>query len=278
MNKIYISIGSFFVLVFSISFFTISCDKSSSSTPFAAPPASPTSTVVTSPPVYLVSKDSTYDATPANTTVRLFEYDSNKKIVRVNYKMAGSNTIGQFDTIIYNVAGQISGVYKYNVGSTILQASNVMTYSSGLLTSVAEMGNNGSPFVRTRTFIYSGNLPTSQTVVYTSGAGILTTIPDSLTNIIFTGNNISSLVAGSLPITLTFDTTAYQSHITTLFNETSFIDLFNKNNLSSISLTSTPGFNVLNYTYSYLNGRVSQIISSGFNSTGSTIDITYALY
>jgi hypothetical protein len=128
MNKIYISIGSFFVLVFSISFFTISCDKSSSSTPFAAPPASPTSTVVTSPPVYLVSKDSTYDATPANTTVRLFEYDSNKKIVRVNYKMAGSNTIGQFDTIIYNVAGQISGVYKYNVGSTILQASNVMTY------------------------------------------------------------------------------------------------------------------------------------------------------
>ena len=96
MNKIIISIISFVALIISISFLTVSCDKSNNPSPYSAPPASPTSTVVVSHSVYLVSKDSTYDSTPANTIVRLFEYDSIKKIVRVNYKMAGSNTISQF--------------------------------------------------------------------------------------------------------------------------------------------------------------------------------------
>jgi hypothetical protein len=211
--------------------------------------------------VYGISKDSTYDGTANNTQVRLFTYNSGKKLVRVQYKQGTSTTYGNKDTLIYNGSGQLSKVESTSKNGTVtVTSTNTYNYTSDLLTSVNENGSNSNgAFIRTRTFTYSGGKLSGQAVTYSSGSGG-SGGPENITSIVFSGNNMSSAdLTGNGNITFTSETTAPNPYYGLNLRSDDFINNFNQNNITKGYLTATPTMILLNNTYTYADGRVATI-------------------
>ena len=249
-----------------------SCKKKDDLTP--ADPDVPGTTTA-----FLINTDSTYDGNVSNTQVRKFVYNGSKQLVKIAHKSGTSTTFYGFDTLIYNSAGQVSAVNSYTTGNATIQGSSKLTFTSGLLTSALETGNNGSPYVRTRTFTYASGKPISQTVTYTTGASAGGG-PENITSIVFAGNNISSADLGAAmggSITLTASTTAANPYYGLYFDSEDFINLFNQNNILKAYVTSNPTLIFVDNTYTYAAGRVSRISDASKNPARVT-DITYKEY
>jgi hypothetical protein len=244
-------------LILSVALFAIafaSCKKKETTTPDEPTTTTGSTTGGTPSTVFLISRDSTSNGTTTNDQVRKFEYNSSKKLLRVWYKQ-GTGAFNSRDTVVYNTSGHVSKVERFNTGSSVASTSNVYNYVAGVLTTVNETGNNGAPFVRTRTFTYTAGKLSAQTIVYTTGA--VSGGPSDITNIVFNGNNMSTAnLTGIGAVTLTSSTTAPNPYYGLNFNTDDFINMFNQNNILQAYLTATPAQMFENSTYTYLNGRV----------------------
>jgi len=237
----------------------------------------------TPPPTttYLISQDSTYNNTNIyDTKVRKFEYNSNKKLVKVMYKWGTSTTFNEYDTIYYNTNGQVSKVERYLVGIPTATTVNTYTYLLNNLIAVLEVGiNNNGPYTRTRSFTYSGGKAISQNVDYTVGSNS-NGGPENIKSITYSGNNVSSaniymdMGAGFqwIPITLTSSTTAPNPYYGLNYDSEDFINLFNQNNILKAYITASPTDIFVDNTYTYSNGRVATIDDA---SEGRLSYITY---
>jgi hypothetical protein len=247
-------------LILSVALFAIvfaSCKKKETTTS-DEPPTNIGSTTGTPVLTYFVSKDSASNGTVANNRVRKFEYNSSKKLIRVWYKQGTSTTYNSRDTVQYNGSGQISKVERFNTGSSIASASYVYNYVAGVLTTVNETGNNGSPFARTRTFTYTAGKLSAQTIVYITGAG--GGGPSDITSIVFNGNNMSTAnLTGIGAVTITSSTTSPNPYYGLNFNIDDFLNMFNQNNILQVYLTATPTQLFVNNTFTYADGRVATI-------------------
>lgn len=282
----------FATLIFG-AFFT-SCSKDDSSpTPAASGGGGGTPTPTTT---YLIAQDSTYDNSNINNTqVRLFEFNSSKKLVRVQYKWGTSTTFNQWDTVYYNVSGKVSKVEKYNTGNSSAQVTNIYNYTGSDLTSVNESGiqyvdSSGTyvphAFARIRSFTYSGGKVISQSIVYTVGSGSSNGGPENINSMVYTNNNLSSaniqMDMGSglqwYPITITNSSTAPNPYYGLNYDSADFINLFNQNNITQVSITGPPAITLFVDTYTYLNGRVATIVDTDLTSTPNRIRTTYITY
>lgn len=230
---------------------------------------------------FLLVKDSTYYplSSASSTEVRLFAYNSNKKLVRVQYRWGTNTYFGQRDTIIYNANGQVSMVLTHYFQPTaiILLQANTYSYTNGILTSVNEVSTNpNQSYDRTRTFTYTNEKLSAQTVVYASGTPV-DDGPGDLTNIVFVGNNVSTgVLDGKDPVTVTVDLTAPNPYYGLNFDSKDFINMFCQNNILKAYKTNTPLSLLENCSYTYSNGRVASISHiKDVNSDESVSILTY---
>ena len=227
----------------------------------------PGSTVTT-----VLSIDSTTDGT--NIWVKYFDYNSSKKLAKVSYKWGGGATVSEYDTIYYNVSGQISKVETYNVSTSALIGACIYNYTSGVLSSTVETGTNGNgAYERTRTFTYTSGKVSAINVVYTTGAG--SGEPENFSNVVFTGNNITSAdLTGFGNVTVTYETTATNPYFGLNYDPSDFINMFCQNNILKAYLTLLPTQIFVDNTYTYANGRVSTIVDAS-SSPARTTTLTY---
>ncbi|MCB0380315.1 MAG: hypothetical protein KDD24_03600 [Flavobacteriales bacterium] len=227
---------------------------------------------------FLIYKDSVYNSSNANDTrVRTFEYNSSKKVEKIYYRWGTISTNTHYDTVYYNTNNKVSKVEQYIIGNPTVQESKTYTYNgSNQLISVVEVGtNDNGPYTRTRTFTYLNNKVNSQILVYSSGSSNSNGGPDDLSNIVFTGNNITSLdLTGYGNATATYDTYAnpYYGHNV---ETDDFTLMFCQNNLMSAYLTASPTTVFVNRAFTYSNGRLATIFDSSENRTTY---ITYQEY
>jgi len=256
----------FFSLLILASVF-YSCKKSDSGT----------TTIPT--PVYGIAKDSMYTSTANQTTVREYDYNTNKQLIRVRFKYGTSTTYNQRDTIIYNSSGQIASVLTFQSGSSTAQQTDTYNYTSGILTSVNETGtNNNGAYAFTRTYTDSAGKLNSVTINYTSGTNTQNNGPQNIKYITYSSNNMNkAYLVGYGAATATADLTAPNPYYGLNYNSSDFIDMVNQNNILTAYLTAMPSTLLVSNTYTYANGRVATINSAATqgNSTASTTVITY---
>ncbi len=236
---------------------------------------------------YVIAQDSTYDnANTNNTQVRIFEFNSSKKLVKVSYKWGTSTTFNQWDTVYYNAGGKVSKVERYSTGNPVANMVNNYTYVGNDLTLVNESGidNNSNAYTRTRTFTYSAGKAISQNVVYTVGSGN-NGGPENINSITYSGGNMASanieLDLGNglqwVPITLTSSTTAANPYYGLNYSSDDFLNLFNPNNVLKAYVTAfpnDPNYLFVDNSYTYSNGRVATITDSSQGNSRITF-ITY---
>lgn len=250
--------------------------------------AAPTTTTNTTPTLtYLISLDST-TSTDINqsTKVRKFTYNSSKKLIKVEYKYMPNSTYTNFDTLIYNVNGTLACVYNYSVGNNTANSTYVLYYNgSGQLTTVDETGTDYSTtpnvaFAKTHMFTYTSGKITSMLSEYTSGANGNTN--DTITNIVYNGDNMASLVYNNNPVTATTSTTALNPYFGLGFDPTDFVNHINKNNMLQAYLTSDPTQIVEDNSYTYADGRVATKATSRVDNSVTpavtTVNTTYITY
>lgn len=247
-------------------------------------PAPTTTTTPTSTSTYLISMDSTTTTEVGQSTrVRKFSYNSSKKLIKVEYKYLPSSTYTNYDTLIYNVNGTLSCTYNYSVGNSTANSSNVLYYNgSGELTSIDETGTDYSTsppvaFAKTHTFTYASGKISTMTSVYTSGANGNSN--DTLTDFVYVGNNISTLIYNGMPVTATVSTTAPNPYYGLGSDPTDFIYMVNQNNILTAYLTADPTQIFENNSYTYADGRVSIITSDKTDNNGTPYtNVTYITY
>lgn len=224
---------------------------------------------------YVISRDSIYNGNANDNRVSLYEYNSSKKLVKVQYKYGTSNYFNGHDTLYYNGSGQVSKVESYYNGASGAISTSLFTYSSGVLTAVAETGTNDKgPFALTRTYSYSAGKLSAITTVYITGSSNSNDSPDNISEIVFTGDNITSLnLAGQGIVKATYDLTATNPY-SGLNNTEDFINLFCKNNILKAFLVSNPSQVFVDNTYTYVDGRVSTITDVS-QTPARTTKITY---
>ena len=257
-----------------------SCSKDSSS-----PEPTPTGGGGGTPPpttTYVIAKDSSFNGNDNDTRVRVFNFNSNKKLVTVKYKYGTNLDYYTTDTISYNASGKVSKVETYNFGNPTPEKSNIYNYSgTGELTSINESGlDNGSgPYVRTRSFTYSGGKLSGQNVTYISGNAPNDGGPEAINSILYSGNNMSSASMyfdmGSglqwYPITLTSSTTASNPYYGLNYESDDFLNMFNPNNILKVYLTQSPTIIFVDYSYTYANGRVASYVDNSRSPVRTTI-------
>jgi hypothetical protein len=244
-----------------------SCKKDDSNTP----DKTTTSTPVPNVPVYGIAKDSTYDGTPANTVVRLFEYNSAKQLVKIRYKYGTSTTYStDIDSIYYNGSGQPYLIYAVTVnqfGNWYVNLQRNFYYNSdNSLSSVRTLDLNDDTNNDTLTFVYNaGKIFT----IYDYMTGSI----DTASSIVYTNNNPTSLVYNSEAITINTDATAINPYYGVPdIQKTSFVDFITYNNLTTAYPTLDVNNQYEDLTYTYSNGRVSTIVD---NIDEVTTVITY---
>ena len=229
----------------------------------------------TSSPKTVISKDSSDDGTNTNNRqVRLFTYNSSKKLIKVSYKNGTSTTYTDYDSITYS-GEYISSVKSYTVGNPTPYATTTYTFTSENLTSTHEIGSNSNgAFVRDRTFTYTSGVLSAITVVYTSGSNDGS--PENISSIVFTSGNISSAYLSDIPAaaTLTADLTAPNPYYGLDFKTDDPLNIFNKNNVLKAYPTGFPSNPLLDYSYTYANNRVATIT----DNTKSPVLVTYITY
>ena len=228
-------------------------------------------------PKTVISKDSTDDGTNTNNRqVRLFTYNSSKKLVKVSYKSGTSTTYDNYDTIYYT-NGKMSQIMSYNVGNSTAYAMNYLSYnSSDQLEAAHESGTNShGGFDRNRIFTYTNGVLSSVSVTYYSGSSDGS--PENISSIVFTSGNISSAVLVDLSntaATLTTDLTAPNPYYDLYFKTDNPLNIFNDNNVLKVYPTISPSSPILDYSYTYANGRVATIT----DNTKSPVLVTYITY
>ena len=227
-------------------------------------------------PTYVISKDSTYDGTANNTQVRIFEYNSNKKLVKVKQKYGTMAAFNNWDTIIYNNSGQVAKVESYTSGLSAAQKTCTYTFTGGYLANVVEAGKNDSgAYVRTRNFTYVSGKLSAVSLTYTTGKDDKNGGPSNMTAIVFNGNNISSAdLTGYGVVTITSDLTAANPYYGLYFDSEDFINLFNQNNILKAYLAATPTQIFVDNTYTYADGRVATVVDASQSPARTTV-ITY---
>lgn len=224
---------------------------------------------------YVISKDSTYNGNANQTMVRLYEYNSSKKLIRVQYKIGTSSTYEAHDTIYYDGNGRVSKVETYVNGTIEAWTVAVYSYTSGLLSSVYEVGrNDNGAYSLTRTFTYSGGKLSTLSTAYAIGSSP-NGPPDNFTEVTFTGNNITSVnQTGQGVITATYDVTASNPYYGLNYKTDYFINLFSQNNILKAYLVSNPTKVFVDNAYTYIDGRVSTVTDSA-QDPAVTTKITY---
>ena len=224
---------------------------------------------------YVISKDSTYNGNTSQTMVRLYEYNSSNRLVRVQYKIGTSSTYEAHDTIYYNGDSRVSKVETYVNGKDAAWVVAVYSYSSGVLSSVYEVGtNDNGPYSLTRTYTYTGDKLSALSTAYTIGSNP-NGPPDNFTDVIFTGSNITSVnLTGQGVITASYDLTATNPYYGLNYKTDYFINLFSKNNILKAYLISDPAKVFVDNAYTYIDGRVATVTDSA-QEPAVTIKITY---
>jgi len=209
----------------------------------------------------VLAKDSIYNGTPSNTQVRLYEYDNSKRLVKIKYYSGTPSTYNSFDSIFFDVNGNVSKVINFTAGVTPMPTDTaIYSYSSGALLSI--VSSTDSIYL----FYASGKV--SQYYHYYQGG----THRDTIASIVYTNNNASSVVVDRTPETINTDLTAADPYFGVHFLIPNLSDLINPNNITTVYPTATPGTKVIDQTYTYSNGKVSRIVD---NKNILTKDITY---
>jgi hypothetical protein len=252
---------SILIAFLSLSAIIISCKKKKEPEPIV-----PTCT-------YLLTRDSIeYSGSSSGTEIRTYSYNANKKIVKITYTYPPSTAISSYDTIAYQVNGEIASVKNFTPLNPTPNSIFTYTYTSGKITTVDESGSNANgPYVRTRTLTYTSGLVSSQTVVYTSGSKI-SGVPETISSITFTGGNISAFTSSDLggAVTIVNDLTAPNPFYGLNNDPTDITKLFDANNVTSAYPTAFgPSFPLLTATYTYSNGRVATQTQTAAGSTAA---------
>lgn len=245
-----------------------------------------TTTTTTPTPTYLISLDSmTSSDTNESTRVRKFSYNSSKKLIKVEYKYLPSLTYSNYDTLVYSSGGQLVSINNYSVGNTVTPNKTYgLNYNgSAQISTVDESGldyknSPATPYARLHTYSYTSGKITGMLSVYTLGGNK----NDTITNIVYTGNNISSLIYNNNAITATVDLTAPNPYYGLGLDPTEFIDMANQNNITQAYSTVDPTKIVVNQTYTYANGRVATMtkteVDTDVNPPVTTIYTTFITY
>lgn len=253
----------------------------------------PATTTTTTPTLtYLISMDSTTSSDVSrNTEVRKFTYNSSKRLIKVEYKYLPNTTYSDFDTLIYNSSGQLVSNENYSIGgSSSPNRSYGLNYNgSAQISTINEGGEDYSTspsvtYAKVHTLSYTAGKLTSMRSEYTLGANGNSN--DTITNIVYTGDNIASVIFNNMPITATTSTTAPNPYYGLGVDPSDFVTLANKNNMLQAYLTSDPTLLVQDATYTYANGRVATIVSNEWDNgvvpnvitSSSTTYITYKGY
>jgi hypothetical protein len=251
-----------------------SCDPKEENNPT---PAASATTTPTSTPIYMIYKDSaitTQTGSSSSTEVRKFSYNSSKKLVKVEHRYLPNSSYTKFDTLIYNGSGQLITVKNYAVGNTAAYETSTITYNgSGQLTGIVQSGMS-------LTFSYTSGKITG-IIINSSTSGSSLTI----SNIVYNGDNIASLIFDGDPTTATTETTAANPYYGLNFDPTDFVNMINKNNMLMAYSTADPTIIIQNTTYTYADGRVATSIDTDVDTsvspavtTTTTTHITYKAY
>lgn len=219
----------------------------------------------------LITKDSS--VMNSTTTVRDFKYNTDKKLVRVNYTIKnGNNTTTDYDTISYSTPTQISVLKRYHFGSEVPFETNTYTYTGGLITNVNEVGvNNNGPYNRDRKFTYTNNVISEMNVIYNTGSN--DGEPIHIKNIVVKNGNLASgfLVDENADITIATDLTAPNPYYGLFFESSNFLDFFCQNNVTAIYPSLMPNNKIEENSYLYtLEKRVSTITRKSGGGTMTT--------
>jgi hypothetical protein len=206
---------------------------------------------------------------PPDSGKRVYHYNADKKLVRIEEFYDGVNT--HYDTMIYNNRKELVSVLSYSTNTAVPQVTKNYVYTNGLITYINEVGTTSAgPYDLDWTFTYLSGVLTKVTAFDKTGSYLA--IPDTISSIVFSDGNISSLDYGSLggPATLTYETTAPNPYLG-LNNLIDIGLMFNANNFTSGYLNSDPANSIDSRSYTYLNGRVHSITEDSVVTTLSYI-------
>ncbi len=228
--------------------------------------------VIVNLPTNHISKDSSYDSNPINTTVSLYLYNINKQLVKIKVKKGTSSTYDEHDTLYYNSNNQVSKVERYVTGNFTPDKTNTYNYTANILTSINESGSNDNGFyVRSRTYTYTSGKLSSQSVVYTTGSG--TGEPENINSITFDANNLFTVdIVGVGSVFLTTDYSTPNPYYGLNVNPEEILEMFNPNNVLMAFETASPTNIFVNNTYTFANGRVTKIVKAALSNRTTEIE------
>ena len=233
--------------------------------------AAPTTTTTTPTLTYLIYMDSITSTDLNHTTeVRKFTYNSSKRLIKVEHKYLPSTTYSDYDTLIYTSGGQLVSNANYSIGNVTPNKTYGLNYNgSAQISTISEGGFDDSnspatPYAKTHTLAYTAGKLSSMTSVYTLGANGNSN--DTITNIVYNGDNVASVIFNNKAITTTTSTTAPNPYYGLGLDPSDFVNLVNKNNMIKAYFTSDPTLILQDDTYIYANGRVATIISNEWDN------------
>jgi hypothetical protein len=230
-------------------------------------------------PAALIAQENivTTGGTYPGTQKKVYKYNANKKLVKIEYTYSPNTLYSSYDTITYNGSNEIVTVKSYNVGNGTAFTTKTYTYTSGRITKVNEVGTNGNgAFNSDRNFTYTSGVLSAQTVVYNSGSASGGG-PENISSIVFTAGNPTSADLGLSfggAATITYETTAPNPYYG-LNNDDDIILMFPKNNATSAYSNAAPGSPFFTTSYTYSNGRVATITDDDGNGGTRVNTITY---
>ena len=275
---------SLFLSAAIIASFVSSCKKKDEAAPETPATVTPTLT-------YMIYMDSTTSTdVNQNTEVRRFTYNSSKRLIKVEHKYSPSTTYTNYDTLIYNSSGQLISNTNYSIGGGPTNKCYTITYNgSGQMTTIDESGldystNPATAYVKVHMFTYTAGKISGMTSTFSSGAN--GNKNDTITNIVYAGDNLASVIYDNMPITATISTAAPNPYYGLGMDPTDFVNVINKNNMLQAYLTSDATILLQDATYTYANGRVATITNKNWDNNTvpnfvtdtSTTTITYKGY
>ncbi len=220
-----------------------SCKKDEDTTPTTG--TSPATTKKT-----VISKDSTTE-NGINVLVRVFEYDSADRLVKIKFKDTTNTTYNRYDTVIYNSAGNVERIDNYSLG---VQTGTISTmYSGNNVTQIASSVGD------TLKITYVNDTISTLISAFGSSGGTITR--DTLTAFGFDskGNAISLNLRGtrvpspftSLNITTQANTSYNNPYYGNYINIEDWYDILNPNIFVSSYITEDPSKKSLERSYTF---------------------------
>jgi hypothetical protein len=206
---------------------------------------------------YLIYKDSTI-STDTNQTVEIknYFYNANKKLIKVEYTYLPDVTYSAFDTLIYNAGGQLIKTDYYLVGDQTPYLTHTFSYNSGgqltKIVALSETIYNGVSSLGEidYTYGYTAGKISSINIVDTASTN------ETITNIVYSGENVSTFKDNNIPFTATTEATATNPYFGLLIIPTDVLSMTNKNNLLKLYMSTSPSKLYSDFSYTYADGRV----------------------